>query len=72
MYHGHDASFEKCHQGKNMFTAKSEDFKKLDNLTADLFIYTSTLTAGISYEKCHYNSSINYFAYNTGTSVSTI
>lgn len=65
MYHGKDAKIENCHDGKNMLTAKTEDFKNLDNLTSDLFIYTSTITAGISYEKDHYNASINYYAYNT-------
>lgn len=49
-YHGKDTEFEECHEGKNMITAKTEDFKNLDNLTVDLFIYTSTITAGISYE----------------------
>jgi len=48
-----------------MITAKTEDFQNLDNLTVDLFIYTSTITAGISYEAHHFNTSINYYAYNT-------
>ena len=72
MYHGKDAKIETCHEGKNMLTAKTQDFANLENLTTDLLIYTSTLTAGISYEKLHFNSSINYFAYNTCSSISTI
>jgi hypothetical protein len=65
IYHGKDVKVEDCHNGKNMLTAKTEDFKNLDTITSDLFIYTSTITAGISIEKKFYNSSINYYAYNT-------
>lgn len=72
IYHGKDAKIEDCHDGKNMLTAKTEDFKNLDTITSDLFIYTSTITAGISIEKKFYNSSINYYAYNTCSPIQTV
>jgi hypothetical protein len=44
----------------------------LENLKADLLIYTSTLTAGVSFEELHFDKSINYFAYKTCASNETI
>lgn len=71
-YHGTDVKREKCHDGQNMRTAKLNDFEDVENLTCDLLIFTSTLTAGVSYEKKHFNSSINYYTHKTNSVVSTI
>lgn len=55
-----------------MAKAKANDFQNLENTKADLLIFTSTLTAGVSINYEHYNESINYYAYNTCSAISTI
>ncbi len=72
-YHGKDERFEKCHSESNMYDAKMNDFQNVSvSFKVQLLVYTSTMSAGISFEEKHFHHSINYFAYDTCTATTAV
>lgn len=62
IYHGEDARVEE-HHTENMATIKHRDFKDVNEAwkDVDLLVYTSTLTAGISFNLKRFDTLIGFY-----------
>ena len=64
LYTGNDLS--QTDSGMTMYKQKQEDFKDVStSWECDLLMYTSTVTAGVNFSRCHFNSFIHCYVANT-------